>query len=363
MAGNLDLVSRIGMKETRRFPLFNGPIDCRLLRYPILRAENRPPPRPKAQARPERAEAFANRLAKNLKHLRKWAQREDIHCFRAYDRDIPEYAVAVDIYEKWVHVQEFAPPATVDAQKAEERLLDLVGAIPGVVGVPASDVFLKTRRKQKGGAQYEKVAARGELHPVREGPYTLMVNFTDHLDTGLFLDHRITRRLVGEMAKGKRFLNLFCYTATATVHAAGGGAISSTSVDLSNTYLEWAKENFRRNKLGGQHQVVRADCTAWLPLQKPGSFDLIFLDPPTFSRSKKMEGEFDIQRDHTPIIRACVPLLSRQGVILFSNNFQRFKLDPAGLEDLAIEDISARTIPEDFKRHPKVHQAWLLRKK
>lgn len=311
------------------------------------------------------AEAFANRLQKNFRHLKKWAKREGVSCWRVYDRDLHDYNVAVDLYEKWVHVQEYERPPKIDDARAQARLDLVMQTIPGVLGVTPEDCFLKVRRRQKGGSQYEKLDERGELHEVHENGHVFLVNFTDYLDTGLFLDHRITRKMLGEMSKGKSFLNLFAYTASATVYAAKGGATSTTTVDMSNTYLEWAAKNFEANGIseGPQHELLRADCTVWIPAGGASRrhWDVIFLDPPTFSTSKKMEGTFDVQRDHVPLLRSTAKLLARNGVLLFSNNFRRFEIDAGAMPELVVEDITRRTIPEDFKRHDGIHHAFLIR--
>ena len=306
-------------------------------------------------------EDFANRLTKNARHLRKWAKRSDVHCYRIYDKDLHEYAVAIDLYEEFVHVQEYEAPPKIDDAKAAKRLDEAMAAIPEALGVDPEKIFLKVRRRMKEEAQYEKLADEKVFHEVREGGHKFLVNFTDYLDTGLFLDHRDTRKLLGERAAGKHFLNLFAYTGSASVYAAKGGALSTTTVDLSNTYLDWARRNLELNgiEVGDKHSLVRADCTIWVP---PGGrrFDLIFLDPPTFSSSKKMTDTFDVQRDYVPMLRVVAGWLAPKGAILFSNNFRRFKMHPDLLPQLAIEDISARTIPEDFKRNERIHNAWWI---
>jgi 23S rRNA (guanine2445-N2)-methyltransferase / 23S rRNA (guanine2069-N7)-methyltransferase len=276
--------------------------------------------------------------------------------------------VAVDLYGMrdsggpWVHVQEYEPPKTIDPEKAAARLREATAAIPHVLDVPRERIFLKVRRKRKRGEQYEKMAAKGEYREVTEDGCRFLVNFTDYLDTGLFLDHRITRRVVAEMADGKRFLNLFAYTGTATVYAARGGAASTTTVDMSNTYLDWAKRNLELNGIGGTaHRFVRDDCLEWMEREK-GRYDLIFLDPPTFSTSKKMDGTFDVQRDHVPLLRGASRLLAPGGTILFSTNSRKFRIDGEGLAGLEIEDITAKTIPEDFRRNPRIHRAFLVRR-
>lgn len=368
--GNVELARHLHLEPARRYPLFNGPIECRLLRYPLRSAEerqaamaHRAAEKPLKQAeRHARAEPFANRLRKNLKHLQKWTRREGISCFRAYDKDLPEYAVAVDVYEQFVHVQEYAPPESVDPAKAEERLRDALSAVPEVCGVPRENVFVKTRSRQKGNTQYEKLNTTGKFHVVHEGGHKFWVNFTDYLDTGLFLDHRPTRAMLERMAAGKRFLNLFAYTGTATVYAAAGDAQSSTTVDMSNTYLDWAKRNFELNGLGKQHALVRANAMEWLAQPGP-KYELIFLDPPTHSRSKKMTEDFDIQRDHVKLLTLCAQRLAPGGTLLFSNNYRRFKLDEPALPNLQFEDITRLTIPPDFERNARIHRCWQVQLK
>jgi 23S rRNA (guanine2445-N2)-methyltransferase / 23S rRNA (guanine2069-N7)-methyltransferase len=308
-------------------------------------------------------EMFANRLRKNLRHLGKWARREGVTCYRVYDADLPEYALAVDLYEGWAHVQEYAAPPSVDPGRAEVRLKDALATIPVVFGMDPDRVILKVRRKQKGPAQYERQAAMGEFRVVHEGGLRFQVNLTDYLDTGLFLDHRPTRALIRGLAAGGRFLNLFAYTGTASVYAAAAGAVSTTTVDLSSVYLDWARRNMALNGFaeGRAHRFVRADCLAWLASPHPERFHLIFLDPPTFSNSKRMGGQtFDVQRDHASLIRAAATLLARDGVLLFSNNFRHFKLNRAALSQFAVEECSAATIPPDFERTPRIHTCWKI---
>lgn len=309
---------------------------------------------------------FANRLKKNLKNLGRWLKREDIHCYRLYDADIPEYALAVDVYEgdrRWVHVQEYEAPKTVDSAKAQARLQDALAVIPGVLAIPQNQVFFKVRRQQKGAAQYEKLASSGEFHEISEGGNRFLVNFTDYLDTGLFLDHRITRGLLTDMAAGKRFLNLFAYTGSGTVYAARGGAVATTTVDMSKTYLDWAQRNMALNGfVGKQHEFIHANCLEWLD-RAPATqrFGLIFLDPPSFSTSKRMEGTFDVQRDHVTLLKKTARLLEPDGILIFSNNLRRFKMDRSALAALDIEDISRATLPKDFERNPKIHNCWKIR--
>jgi 23S rRNA (guanine2445-N2)-methyltransferase / 23S rRNA (guanine2069-N7)-methyltransferase len=372
--GNPPLAMALGIHARRSHTFFNGRIECRLLRFDLsaeqLAAKQRkaPPDAAELRARPG-AQMFENRLRKNLKQLGDWARREQIDCFRVYDADMPEYAFAVDLYadgeaNRWVVVQEYAPPRSIDPQAARSRRREALAVIPHVLEVPDERCYFRERRRQKDGAQYERVSQEREFAIVREGGYRFAVNFTDYLDTGLFLDHRITRRRVGEMARGCRFLNLFAYTGTATVYAAGGGAVSSTTVDMSRTYLDWAKRNLALNGFATpQHGFVQADCLAWLREQADGPrrYDLMFIDPPTHSRSKRMEDDFDVQRDHVTLLQLAQRLLAPGGTIVFSNNYTRFKLDRDALCDFEIEDVTRKTLPKDFERNPRIHVCFVLR--
>ena len=380
---NPELGFRLGIRSQKPITLFNGAIECRLLRFNIIETAFFEPKAKTQQQRAEQisrlsveaeveaehpAEMFANRLQKNLKKLAKWAKQNQISCYRLYDADLPEYAVAIDIYQgeqTWVHVQEYESPKSIDPEKANQRLLAVMIKIPRVLAVDKKQVFLKVRRKQKSVDQYEKQADLGHFHTVQEGGCQFLVNFSDYLDTGLFLDHRPIRLLIQQQAQGKRFLNLFAYTGSATVHAAKGGAIASLSIDMSNTYLDWARKNFSLNNMGKQHQLLRANCMQWLAEQaskpiKP-QFDLIFLDPPTFSNSKKMLDIFDVQRDHIALIRQAIALLAPDGILYFSTNFRRFKLAQEELADLQIENISAASIATDFARDSKIHYCWRIK--
>jgi len=359
---NPELGRRIGLRAHRTHVLYNGAIECRLLHFAPQAAAA-------TTAGAAGAEMFANRLRKNLKTLGRWARRDGVDCYRLYDADLPEYAVAVDLYSggtgageggPWVHVQEYEAPPTVDPAKAGMRLQDALAVVREVLEVPDDRVFLKVRRRRKGREQYTKLAAAGRFHEVREGGLRFLVNFTDYLDTGLFLDHRPTRSLIRGLASGRRFLNLFGYTGAASVYAAAGGASSTLTVDLSRTYLDWARRNLALNGYAGpRHSLVQADCLEWL--RDPGTrgtFDLIFLDPPTFSTSKRMRGTFDVQRDHVALIRDALRVLAPGGVLWFSNNLRRFRLDTEALADLRVEDITRATIPRDFARSPRIHKCW-----
>jgi len=368
LTGNPPLARNLGIYAKRTHRFYNGAIECRLLRFELTEAsEQRPAEAVRADwsSRPG-AQMFANRLRKNLQRLDPWAEREHIDCFRVYDADMPEYAFAIDLYgrgSRHVYVQEYAPPGSVDQEGARDRRREALAVLPEVLAVPLSHVHSRVRKPQKGSEQYEKREAKAERHAVQEGGLKFWVNFRDYLDTGLFLDHRIVRALLRDWAKGADFLNLFCYTGSATVYAAAGAARSSTSVDLSNTYLDWAHENLLLNGFGGpNHELHRADCLQWLEEQEPrgARFDLIFVDPPTFSNSKRMDGVLDVQRDHVGMIRRSLKLLRPSGRLVFSTNYTRFKLDAQALADLSVEDISARTIPKDFARHARIHRCFVI---
>jgi 23S rRNA (guanine2445-N2)-methyltransferase / 23S rRNA (guanine2069-N7)-methyltransferase len=376
--GNPSLGRELGINARRTHRMMNGPIEGRLLRLSIEPGEfvqAREPGRlpvidaDAARARPG-AQMFANRLRKNLDKLGSWAKRERVSCFRLYDADMPEYAFAIDLYRsdpdgaagRWLYVQEYAPPPTVDKDRARARREEAISVLPEVTGLSPEAIFWRTRRPQKGKAQYEALADVGERVLVEEGGLKFLVNFTDYLDTGLFLDQRKTRARLRELAKGKRFLNLFCYTGAATAHAAAGGASSTTSVDMSRTYLEWAKRNLSVNGLTGAHELVQADCLAWMAEAPPGGYDLVFLDPPTFSNSKRMDREFDVQRDHVELVRAAVRLLAPGGLLVFSTNFRKFRLDREALEGLEIRDVTKVTVPFDFARNARVHHCYEVRR-
>ncbi len=389
--GNPDLGKRMGIRSHKQYALFNGALPCKLLlmdlqpeRYvtgsakpmqergnpspaqPEQQADSRQPSAPPVTDAPqinarlsESAQMFANRLKKNLKNLGKWARQQDISCYRVYDADMPEFAVAIDLYGDWAHVQEYQAPETISEDKARARLQDVLVALPGVLGIPPAQVVLKQRLRQSGSAQYQRMDRKGEFLTINEGQVKLLVNLTDYLDTGVFLDHRPLRLRLAAEARNKRFLNLFCYTASATVHAAVGGARSTTSVDLSRTYLDWARRNLSLNGLSDLHQLVHADVMQWLEEDR-GEYDLIFIDPPTFSNSKRLDDVFDVQRDHVRLIEMAMDRLAAGGVAYFSNNFRRFRLDAALQDKYEVSDISAQTLDKDFQRNTRIHRTWRI---
>ncbi len=376
--GNPPLAKEIGINAKRSHTLYNGALECRLLRFDIEPAHfNAPEARPSAEEKLAEvrqsagAEMFANRLRKNLKNARAWANKNNIRCYRIYDADMPEYSFAIDLYGaaedaamNWAYVQEYAAPDSVNRDAARLRRLQVLSVLPEVLELPRERIHVRTRRQQSDHSQYEKLDTQRQFQVVAEGGYRFYVNFSDYLDTGLFLDHRITRQRLGELSKGKRFLNLFAYTGAATVHAVGGGATASTTVDMSYTYLEWAEKNLQLNRFDApEHELIQADCLQWLKHeaeQKQRQYDVIFIDPPTFSRSKRMERDFEVQQDHVQLILWANELLAPGGLIVFSNNYTRFKLDQHGLSGFQIQDWSRETLPKDFERNPKIHCCFAI---
>ena len=399
LTGAPELGLELGIRAHRTHTVWNGGIECRLLRMKVDTGSAREPGRlgkgdinlrdtPGAQM-------FANRLAKNLKKQQTWADRSGVSCYRLYDADMPEYAFAIDVYRTidgptalsagpaavaarssgsapsgahdatWLYVQEYAAPAEIELEAVRKRRGEALSTLSDVTGVAAERVRVRTRRKTKRGEQYAKVQDRSDYHVVLEDGLKFLVNFDDYLDTGLFLDHRITRARLRAAASGKRFLNLFAYTCTATVYAAAGGAASTTSVDMSNTYLNWAQRNLELNGLTpDRHGLVQADCRVWLEegaARGRERYDLIFIDPPTFSNSKRMEGVLDVDRDHPALIDGCARLLAPGGLIVFSTNSQRFRLDESLSRRYDVRDISAKTLPKDFERNPRIHRCFEIR--
>ena len=334
------------------------------------------------------SEQFANRLRKNARLRRKWAKREGVSCYRVYDADLPDYSAAIDLYEgcpqtpgRWLVIAEYAAPKTIDPALAQARMLDILAIAPRILDVPAEHVHAKARMRSRGGSQYGKQGAgkggpgeraniaRRRLPLIEEGGLTFAVNFDDYLDVGIFLDHRVTRNLVREHAKqARRFLNLFAYTGTATCYAADGGVEETVTVDLSNTYLDWAERNMRQNGfVGPQHHFVRDDVLAWIRDQRQtrNRWDLIFVDPPTFSNSSKMgRRTWDVQRDHVELLAGVSRLLAQGGHAIFSCNLRGFRPETRKLAraGVVLEDITAQTIPEDFARNQKVHHCYIVRR-
>ncbi len=365
MTSEAELGKAIGLRSHKRYALFNGPIPTTLYLFELKDNAYREAAGTGTAGQPplsDGAQMFANRLSKNRKRLARWLERENIECYRLYDADMPEYAVAIDIYGRSAHVAEYRAPRGVSPEAAQRRLDEIKAVLPQALGIEEGDIAYKQRTRQKGAGQYQKQSARGELRRVREGEAYLLINLFDYLDTGLFLDHRPLRRRLHAEARGKDFLNLFCYTGSATVQAALGGARSTVSVDTSNTYLEWLRKNLAQNGLNHEgHRTERADCQQWLA-QTELSFDLIMVDPPSFSNSKSREGVFDVQRDHVALVHAAMARLRPGGVLYFSNNRRDFELDAELATAYVCQDITAQTLDPDFQRKKQTHRCWQFSK-
>lgn len=305
---------------------------------------------------------FSNRLEKNFRHTGKWARRQGITCFRVYDDDMPEFPLALDVYENILHISEYARPHQLTPDEHVAWLDGCIDVATSVLNIPKSNVYLKFRQRQEGLKQYERFARAGVEITVQENGLKFIINPADYLDTGLFLDHRNTRQMVREQAAGKSVLNLFSYTGSFSVYAAAGGAHSTDTVDLSNTYLSWARKNMEINGFTGKnHRFVQIDVLDWLREEPEKTWDLIVLDPPTFSNSKRMRGTLDIQRDHLWMLHRVLERLKPGGTLYFSTNFRKFKLDPEIEKTASVKNITGKTVPEDY-RDKRIHHCFLLQK-
>lgn len=371
LSGNTELSKSIGLKPDKINNILNGKIECTLSTFRIYSKSERNKIKEEVLKKisikkplSPGAIMFSNRLKKNLKRLKKWKNSNNISSYRIYDADMPEYSAAIDFYEgKWVNVQEYAAPVEIEISKTNKHMQEILEGLIHTLDLHKKQVYIKTRKRQSGTSQYEKLARKGNKQEIKENGLKFLVNFSDYLDTGIFLDHRVTREIIKKTAKNADFLNLFAYTGTATVYAAAGGAKTTTSVDSSKTYTEWAKENMEANGFAGiNHRFIKEDCFVWLSRDK-SFYDLIFLDPPTFSNSKGSTRTLDIQRDHAGLIYDCVKRLKDNGILIFSTNFRKFKIDPELYNNLEIEDISKITIPADFERNKKIHYCWNIKRK
>lgn len=360
LTSNPMLAKAVGLRAEKFYTIYNGALECKLYCFSLTTA-NQLKSNTQRELSPA-AQMFANRLQKNFSHLQKWAKRNQISCYRVYDADLPEYAYAIDLYNDYAVLQEYAAPSTIPAHKTEKRSLDVIQVTPQILGIAPEHLVIKQRKQQKGTSQYQKLNQSKETMIVREGEARLQVNLYDYLDTGLFLDHRPMRLSFAKLKPGTRFLNLFCYTATASVHAALAGAFT-TNIDLSKTYLAWAEDNFRLNDIDlARHQFIQFDCVEWLKLAKD-KFDVIFLDPPSFSNSKRMESTLDIQRDHHQLIKMTMRLLNKDGILYFSTNYRQFKMAEEILESYHVVDMSDESIDLDFKRNKKIHYCFRISEK
>ncbi|GHE82244.1 bifunctional 23S rRNA (guanine(2069)-N(7))-methyltransferase RlmK/23S rRNA (guanine(2445)-N(2))-methyltransferase RlmL [Thalassotalea profundi] len=363
LTGNIELLSMLKLASFKRYKFKNGPLDCQLALYNI---DDKQAAKDKDTPQFDQKDSdFANRLLKNKKNLKNWLKKEQIECYRLYDADIPEYNVAIDIYGEYLVIQEYLAPANIDPNKVAKRLQEVLYFAPKVLEIPTDRVVLKTRSKQKGNNQYEKVNKSQQSIILQEYGAKFKINLWDYLDTGLFLDHRKTRQIVAQKAKGKSLLNLFAYTGSVSLQAALHGASTVTTVDMSNTYLSWGQDNFALNNLSGhKYSFIQADCLTWLKECKQ-KFDVVFVDPPTFSNSKRMEDSFDVQRDHVSLIADALKCLAENGELIFTNNKRNFKMDKEAMEKLGVnaKSITELTRDKDFQRNKHIHNSWLITRK
>ncbi|MGP5337965.1 bifunctional 23S rRNA (guanine(2069)-N(7))-methyltransferase RlmK/23S rRNA (guanine(2445)-N(2))-methyltransferase RlmL [Psychrobacter maritimus] len=368
LAANVEQVDILPIKEPKTLRCHNGAITV-YFRYGTLIAGqtgNLVSRFEKREIEVEEGQDFINRLQKNLAKLKKLAKKDTVSNLRVYNADLPDFKVAVDLYGDYVHVQEYAPPKTIPPETAKKRFNLALMGIREVFGINREQIFIKTRARQSGNDQYSKqgnTEKRGKFYVAREDGAYFYVNFTDYLDTGLFIDHRNMRARIKDNSRNKSVLNLFAYTCTASVHAALAGAKKVTSVDLSQNYLDWGKQNFVLNGLDvsrNKYQFVAADIFEWIK-DNTEQFDIIFIDPPTFSNSKKFQGTFDVQRDHSALINRAMNRLTSDGVLYFSNNFTRFELDEQLTERYDIVDITQKTIGFDFDVKKPIHQSFEIR--
>lgn len=362
----------IGQEADRRRKLYNGRIECTYYQFhgPRPPREGDAPP-PASVELPAfggvtakmraQADAFAQRLAKRAHHLRKWPSKLEITCYRLYERDIPEVPLIVDRYDDYLHITEYdRPHEHTPAQHAD--WLDLMAhSAARALELARANVYVKPKPRQRGRDQHDRLSDEGKIIEVSEGGLRFWLNLSDYIDTGLFLDHRIARAMVRDLAPGRRFLNLFAYTGAFSVYAAAGGAETTTSIDLSNTYLDWAAENLALNGfVGARHTLIREDARHFLERDRE-RYGLAVIDPPTFSNSKRLDAIWDIQRDHLALLQSALTHMEPGGVIFFSTNFRRFKFSGDELHGVRIEEISRQTVPLDF-RNRRIHRCWRIQK-
>ncbi|BDF94439.1 bifunctional 23S rRNA (guanine(2069)-N(7))-methyltransferase RlmK/23S rRNA (guanine(2445)-N(2))-methyltransferase RlmL [Pseudoalteromonas haloplanktis] len=356
------LFKLLKLVKLKRYKFKNGPLDVVLNLYQLDDKQVSQTTEDKPALNFEGSLSFANRVKKNKQGLKNWLKQNEIQAYRVYDADIPEYNVAVDVYGDSAVIFEYAAPKEIDDATAHKRLQDVISLTAQQLNIAPGNIAVKVRKKQKGEEQYTPMAKQNRTQVVEEFGAKFKVNLFDYLDTGLFLDHRLARRYIQENAKDKRFLNLFAYTGTASVHAALGGAKAITTVDLSKTYLKWGQDNFELNNISNtRYRFEQADCLKWLEYAT-SQYDLIFLDPPTFSNSKRMKDAFDVQRDHIKLLTWVKKILSPSGTLIFSNNKRGFTMDEVGLIGLGLkaQNISEQTLSPDFKRNKQIHNSWLI---
>lgn len=360
----------MGMRSHKQYKFKNGAIDCQLYLFDV-KEENFYKPFDPTVVNPDwdknlsdGAVMLKNRIIKNQQRLKSYLKQNDVTCYRLYDADLPEYSAVIDVYDGMVHIQEYAAPKDIPAKVAQRRLNEIVRVTSGLLQIPEAEIALKQRQRQKGDWQYQKQSEEEQFQVVNEQGLQFYVNLNRYLDTGLFLDHRKTRKMIMAEAKDKRFLNLFAYTGSVSVYAAKGGA-KTTTVDMSKTYLNWAIKNFGLNNIPIYgHEFIQSDCLQWLDEEQgQRTFDLIFLDPPTFSNSKRMDTTFDVQRDQVDLIEKAMNLLDSKGKLYFSNNFKKFEMEKELLDTFDVQEVTARTLPIDFQKSRNHHRCWLIQYK
>lgn len=309
----------------------------------------------------DKSSPLKNRIRKNYRHIRKWAKRTLTNCFRIYDHEIPEYPLAIDFYDGRFCVQYF-PRHREELEPSKPLITETLDALCSIFNTPKETIYWKTRIKREKIEQYEKLGDHKAFFNVLEYGLTFKVNLLDYLDTGLFLDHRETRKMVASLSQGKRVLNLFAYTCSFSLHAAAGGASFTKSVDMSNTYTQWGKDNFLLNSFSLKtNEIVRADCLKFLDdeIASNRKYDLIIVDPPTLSRSKKMDQFFDIQIDYVSLLKKALALLIKGGSVFFSTNSRKFSFDESLFPSHTVTNISEKTLPLDF-HNKRIHRCWKL---
>ncbi len=373
ISSSAELLGCMRLKADREYHLFNGALACLLRTYRVYESaaggdgqSSEQPGKENSGTRElsKNAEEFANRLKKNLKGLKKYIEKEQLEAYRIYDADLPNYNAAIDVYGDYAVIQEYQAPKSVPQHTARQRLLDMMQVTCSVLEFPGEHIIVKSRFHQRGNEQYQRLDEEKNTIVVHEYGIRYIVNLRDYLDTGLFSDHRLVRKMIGESVRDCDFLNLFAYTGTASVQAVLGGAKSVCTVDMSRTYLSWARENMRINNIQLQEPKIRfiqADCIRWLN-ETEDTFDFIYVDPPTFSNSKRMEDTFEVERDQVSLLSGVRRLLKNGGRVLFTNNRRNFKLDRQGIEDLGfmIRDVGRQTLCRDYESSADQHNCWLL---
>lgn len=346
------LLNFLQMQSHKEYILRNGALNCTQKNYKIF-----------LHSSITESDEFQNRLTKNFKKLNNWTQQENIECFRVYNADLPNYNIIIDIYKKWIVLQEYKAPKIINYKKAHKRLCNAIYHTKEILSININNIILKIRQKNKNKTQYQKLFNQNNFIEIKEHHAKFLVNLTDYLDTGLFLEKRLIRKLIGKMSKGKDFLNLFSYTGTATVYAGLGNANSTTSIDISNTYIQWSIRNMSINNLSGsKHNFIQTNCLNWIKTTNK-KFDLIFINPPTFSNSKKMNKSFELKRDFFHLIKDLKRILRQDGNIIFSSSTHNFKINLDVLDKIKLyaKNITKKTQSKDYINDSKIYHSWIIK--